>query len=81
MDQNRMKSDRDRNRASGMDKAEGSRENVRGSGSSSERGFGGSSGTKSSSSNSGGISNRERSREECEQDELPNRGQSSSERE
>ena len=70
MNQDRMRNEGDRNRASDMEKAEGPRDNVRGSGSSSERG----------SSNSGGISNRERSREECEQDQLPERGRSDSER-
>ena len=69
----------DPNRASNMGQAEGSRENVRGSGSSSERGSS-SSGMKRGSSDSGGISNRELSREECEQDQLPERGRSDSER-
>ena len=67
----------DPNRASNMGQAEGSRENVRGSGSSSERGSS-SSGMKRGSSDSGGISNRELSREECEQDQLPERGKSES---
>jgi hypothetical protein len=66
----------DPNRASNMEQAEGSRENVRGS--SSERGSGSSSGMKRGSSDSGGISNRELSREECEQDQLPERGKSES---
>ena len=70
----------DPNRASNMEQAEGSRENVRGSGSSSERGSGRSSGMKRGSSDSGGISNRELSREECEQDQLPERGKSESDR-
>ena len=111
MDQNRKNTSSAPNRASRMEKAEGSRENVRGSssetpgdlgtssdramfsdrgssegrsssergiGSSSERGMGGSSSRKSS--NSGGISNRELSREECEQEQLPGRGRSGSER-
>ena len=56
----------------------------RGSGSSGERNFGGgsnSSGSSSSSrSNSGGISNRELDREQCEQEQLPERGRSQSER-
>ena len=55
-------------------------EDMRGKGSSSERGMGSSSGMRSGSSDSGGISNRERSREECEQDQLPERGKSDSER-
>jgi len=55
-------------------------EKMRGSGSSSERGSGSSSGMKRGSSDSGGISNRELSREECEQDQLPERGRSESDR-
>jgi hypothetical protein len=86
-----MKKDRtdtqgDPNRASNMEPAEGSRETVRDSGSSSERG--GSSGERGSGSNSskrgsengGGITNRELSREEAEQEHLPERGRSKSER-
>jgi hypothetical protein len=111
----------DQNRKSKMEQAEGSRENVRNSGSSgdrgtssdramfndgsprtspgsserssgrsssSERGSGSSSsserGSGSServrgSSNSGGITNRELSREQCEQEQLPERGRSESE--
>ena len=79
MDQDRTNTDGGRSRSSDMEQAEGSRENVRGSGSSSERGSGSSSGMRSGKSDSGGISNRERSREECEQDQLPERGRSSSE--
>ena len=61
----------------------------RGSGSSGERNLGGSSrsssdrsssGSSRSSSNSGGITNRELDREQCEQDQLPERGRSQSER-
>ena len=49
----------------------------RGSGSADARGKG-SSGERNSS-DSGGITNRERSREECEQEQLPERGRSRSE--
>lgn len=72
-----MKNQNNTERRSGMDPAEGSREDMRGKGSSSERGMGSNSGMRSGSSDSGGISNRERSREECEQDQLPERGKSS----
>ena len=100
MDQDRLDKQGGTERRSSMEPAEGSRENTRGSssssergnasssergkGSSSERGMGSSSGTgsgpgmRSGSSDSGGISNRERSREECEQDQLPERGKSQS---
>ena len=81
MNQDRMRREGDRNRASEMDKAEAPREDVRGSGRPSERGSGSSSGMRRGSSNTGGISNRERSREEDEQDQLPDRGQFSSEHE
>lgn len=80
MNKSRTDMQNDPNRASNMEKAEGSREHVRGSGSSSERGSGSSSGMKRGSSDSGGISNRELSREECEQDQLPERGRSESDR-
>lgn len=80
MNRNRKSSQDEPNRASNMEKAEGSRENVQGSGNSSERGSGSSSGMKRGSSDSGGISNRELSREECEQDQLPERGRSESDR-
>jgi hypothetical protein len=80
MDKSRRGMQDEPNRASNMEQAEGSRENVRGSSSSSERGSGSSSGMKRGSSDSGGISNRELSREECEQDQLPERGRSESER-
>jgi len=69
MNQDRMKSQGDRNRPSDMEKAKGSRESIRGSGSSSERG---------SSNSSSERSSGERSREECDQDELSD--QSGSER-
>jgi len=69
MNQDRMKSQGDRNRPSDMEKAKGSRESIRGSGSSSDRG---------SSSSSRERSSDERSREECDQDELSD--QSGSER-
>jgi hypothetical protein len=54
----------------------------RGVGSSGERNRSGSGGSSrgSSSSNSGGITNRELDREQCEQDQLPERGRSQSER-
>jgi hypothetical protein len=80
MNRDRADTQSDPSRASNMEQAEGSREKMRGSGSSSERGSGGSSGMKRGSSDSGGISNRELSREECEQDQLPERGRSESER-
>lgn len=77
----------DQNRKSQMEKAEGSREKVRGSAS-------GSSGSTSGRSStigerlretermrgSGGITNRELEREQREQEELPERGRSQSER-
>jgi len=78
MNKNRANTQSDPSRASDM--AEDSREKMRGSGSSSERGSGSSAGMKRGSSDSGGISNRELSREECEQDQLPERGRSDSER-
>lgn len=40
-----------------------------------------SSGDRGSSSNNGGITNRELDREQCEQDQLPDRGQSQSDSE
>jgi hypothetical protein len=80
MNKNRKSSQDEPNRASNMEQAEGSRESVRGSGSSSERGSGSSSGMRRGSSDSGGISNRELSREECEQDQVPERGRSESDR-
>ena len=81
MNKNRAQTQSDPSRASNMEQAEGSRENMRGSGSSSERGSGSSSRMRRGSSDSGGISNRELSREECEQDQLPERGRSESESE
>lgn len=73
MNQDRMKSEGDRNRPSDMEKAGGARERARGSDSSSERGS-----SSSSRERSSGSSSSEHSREECEQDELSDR--SSSER-
>jgi hypothetical protein len=50
-------------------------------GSSGERNSGSGGGSRSSSSsNTGGITNRELDREQCEQEELPERGRSQSER-
>ena len=63
MNQDRTNKQSETRRRSSMDPAEGSREDMRGSG---------------SSSDSGGISNRERSREEREQSDLPERGSSKS---
>ena len=117
MNQNRKDKPSDPNRASKMEQAEGSRESMRGSGSSSEspsrdrgtssdramfsdresaeprgssssseRGLGSSnergmgSSRRSGSRDSGGISNREFSREQSEQDDLPDRGDRQSER-
>jgi hypothetical protein len=76
MTKNRPDTSNEPNRASNMEPAEGSRENVRGSGSSSERGS--SSEPKRRSGSSGGISNRDLHREEHEQDQLPERGKSQS---
>ena len=66
----------DRAMFSDRDSAEG-----RGLGSSDERNLGGDSGSSSGSSDSGGITNRELSREQREQDQLPERGRSKSESE
>ena len=71
MNQDRMKSQGDRNRPTDMEKAKGSRESIRGSGS-------GSSSERGSSNSSSERSSGERSREECDQDELSD--QSGSER-
>lgn len=65
MDQNRRRNQDVPNRSSNMEEAEGSRENVRGS---------------DRSRNSGGITNRSLDREQCEQEQLPERGRSQSER-
>ena len=67
MDQDRTNKQSETRRRSSMDPAEGERT----SGKSSER-------SRGSSSDSGGISNRERSREEREQSDLPERGSSKS---
>ena len=61
MNQDRMKNQGDRSRME-REPAEGSRENVRGGGSSSERGMG------------SDIPDRDRDREELEQDDLAERG-------
>ena len=79
MNQDRMKKQRERSRTD-MEPAEGSRENVRGGGSSSERGLGGDSGMQSGTTKRSGISNRDRDREDFERDQLPERGSSESER-
>jgi hypothetical protein len=79
-----MKQDRNRdqdmpNRASNMEKAEGSRSTAEsGRGSSGERNRTDS--DSSRSSNSGGITNRPLDRERCEQEQVPDRGESQSER-
>jgi hypothetical protein len=57
----------------------GSSSSERGMGSSGERNSGSGSGSRDSSS-SGGISNRDLEREQCEQEQLPERGRSQSER-
>lgn len=72
MNQDRMKKRSEQSRTD-MEPAEGSRENVRGSGSSSERGLGGDSGMRSGTTKRSGISNRDRDREDFEQDQLPDR--------
>jgi hypothetical protein len=79
MNQDRMKKQSDRSRTD-MEPDEGSREDARGSGSSSERGLGGDSGMQSGTNKRSGISNRDRAREDFEQDQLPDRGSSESER-
>ena len=79
-----MKQDRNRdqdmpNRQSNMEPAEGSRsttEQGRGAEGERNRAESGS----SSRSNSGGITNRSLDRERCEQEQLPERGESQSER-
>jgi hypothetical protein len=78
MNQDRMKK-RGQTRTD-MEPAEGSREHVRGSGSSSERGSGSDSGMQSGTNKGGEISNRDRAREDFEQDQLPERDRSESER-
>ena len=79
MDQDRTNKQSETRRRSSMP-VDGSREDMRGSGSSSERTSGTSSErSRGSSSDSGGISNRERSREDREQSDLPDRGSSKSE--
>lgn len=81
MNQDRMKKQSDRNRTD-MEPAEGSREDTRGSGSSSEKGMGGtdSSGLRSGTNRGAGISNRERTREELGPDELSDLDESDSQR-
>jgi hypothetical protein len=74
MNQDRMTRQRSR---TDMEPAEGSREDVRGSGSSSERGLGGDSGMRSGTTKRSGISNRDRDREDFEQDQMPDRGSES----
>lgn len=81
MEQNRKRNDDMPNRASNMEPAEGSRENVRNDaddlGTSSDRAM---FDERNSSSGGGGITNRGRGREQAEQDQLPPRGHSQSER-
>jgi hypothetical protein len=78
-----MKQDRNRNqdmpnRQSNMEPAEGSRSTSEsGRGSEGERNR---AGTGTSRSNSGGITNRPLDREQCEQEQLPERGESQTER-
>ena len=75
-----MKQDRNRDqdvpsRQSNMEQVERSRSSERGRGSDGERNR-----AESGQSNSGGITNRPLDRERCEQDNLPERGRSQSER-
>jgi len=65
------------NRASNMEQAEGSRGQQQGRGSEGERNAENNQGSRS---NTGGITNRPLDREQSEQDNLPERGQSQSER-
>ena len=80
MDQNRKRDEDMPNRSSNMEKAEGSREDVTNSGedlgTSSDRAMF----DDRNSSGGGGITNRGRDREQAEQDQLPPRGRSQSER-
>ena len=68
MDQDRMKNQSDRSRTD-SEPAEGSREDLRGSGSSSERGLGGS-GLQSGTNKGAEISNRDRNREDSDRNIL-----------
>ena len=79
MNQDRNR-DHDRpDRQSNMEQAEGSRgQSERGRGADGERNR--SDSAPSRSSNSGGISNRPLDRERCEQEQVPERGESQSER-
>jgi len=77
MDQDNKRDQDMPNRQSNMEPAEGSRSTVRGSGSEDERNR---AEHEPSRSNSGGITNRPLDRERCEQENLPERGQSQSER-
>jgi hypothetical protein len=83
MNQDRMREQDAPNRQSNMDQAEGPRDNStgvseqgRGSNTERNRADGGS----PRSSSSGGITNRPLDRERCEQEQIPERGQSQSER-
>jgi len=69
MDQDRIKDQSDRSRTD-SEPAEGSREDVRGSGSSSERNLGGGSGLQSGTNKGAEISNRDRNREDSDRDTL-----------
>ena len=79
MDQDRNRDHDIPNRQSNMEPAEGSRQNT-------EEGVGADGGRNhvdsesSGRGNSGGISNRPLDREQCEQEQLPERGESQSER-
>jgi hypothetical protein len=78
MNQDRNRDQDTPNRQSNMEPAEGSRNNSeRGSGADGERNRMDES---SRRNNSGGITNRPLDRERCEQEQLPDRGQSQSER-
>ena len=79
MDQDRNRDQELPNRQSNMEPAEGSRSNSeRGRGTDTERNRSDESSRRSN--NSGGITNRPLDRERCEQEQLPDRGQSQSER-
>jgi hypothetical protein len=77
MNQDRNRDDDMPNRQSNMEQAEGSRETESGRGPDGERNK---SDSESRGGNSGGITNRPLDRERCEQERLPERGQSQSDR-
>jgi len=76
MNQDRNRDQDTPNKASNMEQAEGSRGQEQGRGSEGEQ----NTGNQRSRSNTGGITNRPLDREQSEQDNLPERGQSQSER-